>query len=72
MKVRKKDVLKEKVVKEQREFAEVSLPEVAGHNCDVVLKVQGRKDLEKGPERDYVFFQFSSSIDMSITRSTVD
>ena len=33
------------MVKEQREFAEVSLPEVAGHSCDDVLKVQGRKDL---------------------------
>ena len=67
------DVLKEKVVKEQWEFTEVSLPEVAGHICDDVLKVQGRKDLEKGPEIELnVFFQFSRSIDMSVTRSTVD
>ena len=28
------DVLKEKGVKEQREFVEVSLPEVAGRRCD--------------------------------------
>jgi len=40
------DVLKEKGVKEQREFVEVSLPEVAGRRCDEVWKVQGREDLE--------------------------
>ena len=58
---------------EQQGGAVQVVPEVAGHSCDDVLKVQGRKDLEKGPEIELnVFFQFSRSIDMSVTRSTVD
>ena len=58
---------------EQQGGAVQVVPEVAGHSCDDVLKVQGRRDLEKGPEIELnVFFQFSRSIDMSVTRSTVD
>ena len=60
---------------EQQGRAVQVVPEVAGHSCDDVLKVQDRKDLEKGPKIELnAFFQFSRSdiIDMSVTRSTVD
>ena len=48
---------------------------MVSEEIDDASKVQGRKDLENGPEIELnVFFQFSRSdiIDMSVTRSTVD